>query len=402
MLEAWLPPRVATSIRAEWSSRHVGDPALNQRESVIVGWGVTKGGFGKADAEVGLDLLLTLDRPAEKRAVAEAVTRLKLLTKWRGLENEELDVQIAIFGEELEAYPEDAVRWACADWAAWNTFFPAWAELRARCEGAVLKRRGLARALLKWLEDNRAEDAAKAAEKPAKAEPYGALWGSKQAELRRLLGNGVFDEWLAEAIPQDPAKDREAGAACLTGRAEEGIYFLALPTAFEAAHVNALLAEPIAEVLGRPVEAVGRFWCQIANIKRAPANPGPLPRAVGPALWRWARASMMAEADCVHFAQQWLRRAWPVETADPGAGVQPLDLVVPDEATAEQLARQWELRRLARLLDRDLRLTVWPDLAGLAIALAEGRLPDGLRPSTRGEEGETPDREKSQPGGSAA
>ena len=70
--------------------------------------------------------------PAAPEAMAEALTRLRMLTRSRASEDARL--LAAAYMERLSAWPGDAVLFVLDRAADRHVFFPAWAELKAELE----------------------------------------------------------------------------------------------------------------------------------------------------------------------------------------------------------------------------------------------------------------------------
>lgn len=113
---------------------------------MVTGW-LLKKGWDEEDGRWSLRLLRELNAPAEQQACEHILARLKVLTRERSLTQDDMVAQIAIYAEGLAQYPLDVVREACRDWAQNEKWFPAWSEIRERCETLVMMRRDLMRAL---------------------------------------------------------------------------------------------------------------------------------------------------------------------------------------------------------------------------------------------------------------
>lgn len=237
-LEAWLPQRVAYSVKPEirWRATRDGDPDCN--ESYIADWSVT-GEFSEADIAAAVTLIELLSAPATPEYCAEELARLKLMVKERPQATEDMVLQIAVMAEELSCYPSDVVRDTCRTWAATNKFFPAWAELHAMAEERVLKRRCLLRALRAL---HREQTARPKIDKP---DPYNKPWKACQEMLEKSTGTTAYRAWLRDLIPVVPEQGPEAD-----------YHQLGAPTRFIRDHIEREHKTAIEEALSRPVKLV--------------------------------------------------------------------------------------------------------------------------------------------------
>lgn len=74
---------------------------------------------------------------------------LKLLTKCRAEQTEDLDAQLALYARKILEYPADVVRHVLSTQADMETFWPSWAELKDRLEMHTRRRRRLLEAIEK-------------------------------------------------------------------------------------------------------------------------------------------------------------------------------------------------------------------------------------------------------------
>jgi hypothetical protein len=79
-------------------------------------------------------------QPATFGRLNIALGELALLCKSRPEETEDVAARIAIFAGRLGAYPADVALEAIRRWGNSEKWFPAWAELRARCDMLGSKR----------------------------------------------------------------------------------------------------------------------------------------------------------------------------------------------------------------------------------------------------------------------
>ena len=258
-LPAWLPPSIASRIEAVWRSRQPagalpGDP---WDESYIDDYRLAEGA-GAADAKAALATVERLLAPAGARDCAHALGLLKVKTKERNLTQEDLALQVRVYAEELTAYPIDAVRAACRDWADTETFFPAWNELRRLCMQEVLYRRSLACALRATIAlCERRERDAKALAKPET--PANALWREMTPTIKDHLGERVWDVWLSQVTPH--LDDGET-------------LVLAAHSNFWASQVKERFGEALEEILGRRVVVRMYPWAGATAEEREKKGPG--------------------------------------------------------------------------------------------------------------------------------
>jgi hypothetical protein len=142
-LLASLPRSVASTIterRLDCSTLEYGyDTAF---ADYVLGRGALPGEIATALAMVEATLQSC---PAD--VVKRELLRLKLTTKTRAQDAADLSFQLAVYAEELAAYPEDAVIDALRYWRAREKWWPAWAELKALLDDRVKRRLSLERVL---------------------------------------------------------------------------------------------------------------------------------------------------------------------------------------------------------------------------------------------------------------
>jgi hypothetical protein len=85
--------------------------------------------------------------PAPGPMIAKELARLGMITKVRAEEVDEIKLRMAIFAEEMAAYPADVVVDACRFWGRTEKFFPSWAELKDLLDVRVKRRKRLAAAV---------------------------------------------------------------------------------------------------------------------------------------------------------------------------------------------------------------------------------------------------------------
>lgn len=82
-------------------------------------------------------------RPAPKVVVQSELARLKVTTKSRAENGEDLSLMLAAYAEYLEEYPADVMVDAMRAWARNEKWWPAWSELKESLDWRVKKRRAL-------------------------------------------------------------------------------------------------------------------------------------------------------------------------------------------------------------------------------------------------------------------
>ena len=85
--------------------------------------------------------------PMHPGKLVERLTRLMTITAKRAGSEADVRSQLAVYAEELAAYPADVATAALNH--AWH-WWPTWAELRERCERAVSRRRSILRIIEGW------------------------------------------------------------------------------------------------------------------------------------------------------------------------------------------------------------------------------------------------------------
>jgi hypothetical protein len=115
-------------------------------QSLKTSWNFTRGetqliglkkGASKAEIQAAIAMLEAALTPAKPEQHGACLARLRALTKARNESQRELDLQAAAYVTACRHYPAFAVRHACKTLAETEKFFPAWAELKAKCDEAV-------------------------------------------------------------------------------------------------------------------------------------------------------------------------------------------------------------------------------------------------------------------------
>jgi hypothetical protein len=99
-----------------------------------------KGQHSEADLCEAYATLQQLCTPASPEFCAQEVGKLRVVMKHTKQQQDDIQLLVAAFTEELAAYPPDVVRHACHTWKCNNIWFPAWSELKAICDEAMLMR----------------------------------------------------------------------------------------------------------------------------------------------------------------------------------------------------------------------------------------------------------------------
>ena len=102
------------------------------------------------------------------------------------------------------------------------------------------------------------EDRAEAAEGDGEAPPVNGLWREHQDGIAARIGRVEFDCWFRDAIPHSD---------------KNGVYVLAVPSAFHAERVNSQYSRILAGILGRrEVRAEFHEFAKVAAYKRKQAG----------------------------------------------------------------------------------------------------------------------------------
>lgn len=132
-MEDWLAPPLVSSIERIWSSN-------NPR---IIGYQLHRyRGEGREEA---IALLTSLLAPCPQPVIVKELVRLKALTSGAKQTESSIELQMALYAEEMERYPADVVRHVCRVWPRLpcGKWWPSWSEIAELLDEAVLKRRAL-------------------------------------------------------------------------------------------------------------------------------------------------------------------------------------------------------------------------------------------------------------------
>lgn len=136
-LQASLPPSVQQSL-AE----------LVDRDFNLTGYVLTNK-IPEADQNLAVDLLNLSLSPMPRDTILRELTMLKVKTKMRNVEQNELTLMLTAYADELEAFPEDIVRYILRSYASTSIWFPAWADLAKELQWRTDKRQFKLNALIK-------------------------------------------------------------------------------------------------------------------------------------------------------------------------------------------------------------------------------------------------------------
>jgi hypothetical protein len=147
--------------------------------------------------------------PAPGDLIVGELTRLHLVTASQDIHEHDLEAMFTFYADELEdqGYPLDVVTTACRQSGRVLKFWPALAELVARCDGLMRERRMLDAALRCGPPPRLSEEIARrrqyAADKAAR-EASAAEWraanpdaGPALTPMQAIRGDVVTEDWLA-------------------------------------------------------------------------------------------------------------------------------------------------------------------------------------------------------------
>lgn len=138
---ASLPQGVRSGLHEKWLDRTIKGEFVSRFQ------GFSFDGATAAEVGTALDILRGTNAPCPADIAEKAIMALRIRTKAKAEQGDDLKAVVAIYSESAAEYPADVVVTACKEWAADNTFFPAWAELRALLEKHVERRRAMIRVL---------------------------------------------------------------------------------------------------------------------------------------------------------------------------------------------------------------------------------------------------------------
>ena len=244
-MRLWLPLSIGSRIRERWIYPEGED---GQVEPQVAGYQI-EGKVPLEDAEAALRGVTLFDACDKPRVYAAELARLKVLTVSKHLTAEDLTLQIAVMTDEISTFPVDVARHACRTWVQGNKYFPAWAELKALCEGAVRFRRDLATALREIIEAAKARKSEHASTRGACA-----VWRDNESAIRASVGDKAWRTWLLQ----------------LTPHADDGrVLVLAAPTRFMCDLIEERFGSALQQVVGREVKFIVTRYASPAARRRA-------------------------------------------------------------------------------------------------------------------------------------
>lgn len=95
------------------------------------------------DLVTARDIIAKASIPMDRSEMAQAITKLLVLTKRRAEDQVDLELMVSAYAERLEQFPGDIVAEVLDRWPANSKWWPAWQELeeeiRWRNERAMMK-----------------------------------------------------------------------------------------------------------------------------------------------------------------------------------------------------------------------------------------------------------------------
>ena len=132
MLVASFPPSVSLWLRANEEVETVIGADGQFEEARLLGYGGKVCPNADAAGMIAASMV-----PLSRADTLKELAGLKALTKSRAEQGADLKLMLAGFAARLDEFPADVVLEACRRWGNRETFFPAWAELRAECQQLV-------------------------------------------------------------------------------------------------------------------------------------------------------------------------------------------------------------------------------------------------------------------------
>jgi hypothetical protein len=102
----------------------------------------------QTDLNAALALVSNVSQHCPHDIAAKAVGALRMRTKARKETEDDLEMLMAIFTDDVSEYPADVVVDACKTWGKANVFFPSWSELNELCDRRFRKRAAMSAALI--------------------------------------------------------------------------------------------------------------------------------------------------------------------------------------------------------------------------------------------------------------
>jgi hypothetical protein len=143
-LQALLPPSVRSACRERTTSYALGEYGF---EPIVVGLELV-GPVDEAERNEARIIVAAALQPSAPTTIKRELVRLRFATANRELDQDGMNLMMAIYAETLIEYPEDVVVKTCRDWVKrGGKFWPALAELTEPADRLVKERRDLADAL---------------------------------------------------------------------------------------------------------------------------------------------------------------------------------------------------------------------------------------------------------------
>lgn len=101
----------------------------------------------RAELNRVLAIVEAVNVPMKEQETIFELGRLRVQTKARAEDAENMEFLLRVYAEDMREYPADIVKAACRRWARINKFFPAWAELKGEMDYLARNRKALLRVL---------------------------------------------------------------------------------------------------------------------------------------------------------------------------------------------------------------------------------------------------------------
>jgi len=92
------------------------------------------------DRQDAITILAASLMPLPRAEAVKELTRLKVMTKSRNMEQAELSMMMSVYADELSRFPADIVTYVLRSYADTNIWFPAWADLATELRWRTDKR----------------------------------------------------------------------------------------------------------------------------------------------------------------------------------------------------------------------------------------------------------------------
>ncbi len=146
---AGLPATISTVLK--YTTRSVyGDDG--QFDGAVVDSAVLTGEHDEDAIRRAITICEEQCRPGGHRVAAEELAILERKTVGAKLGEADQTLRGAVYAAELAQYPPDIIRLACRRWADGSRWWPAWADLKRKCDRLAAKRMADHRAVLAALQ----------------------------------------------------------------------------------------------------------------------------------------------------------------------------------------------------------------------------------------------------------